>query len=67
MDIQAIKAKYKDQWVLARVTKEDASGQALEVEPLDQAETRAEMEAKLAQCNERHVTVIYTGQPKAQI
>lgn len=67
MKLSDIKAKFKDQWVLAKVTKEDKDGQALEVEPIAQAPTKKDLEAKLESCRERHITVVYTGKPKARL
>lgn len=67
MKLADIKRKYKDQWILAKVIKEDDSGRALEVEPIAHAPTKSELTAKLEQCQEKHITVVYTGKPKARI
>jgi len=67
MKLSDIKSKYKNQWVLARVTKEDEHGQALEVEPITHADSKQEIHDQLDNCKERHITVVYTGKPKARI
>lgn len=67
MKLSDIRSKFKNQWVLARVTKADENGQAVEVEPIAKAKTRQQIDAKLKACQEKHVTVVYTGEPRVRI
>jgi len=67
MKLHQLKAKFKNQWILARVTKTDASGQADQVEPIAHSKFRADIESKLHSSPEKHVTVIYTGKPKPKL
>lgn len=67
MKLSDLKSKFKDQWVLAKVTKTDEYGQALEVEPIDHADKKSTITKKLVKTDIKHVTVVYTGDKKAQI
>ena len=67
MKLDEVKNKYKNKWVLAKVTEQDKDGQPKEVEPIAEAKSQKAINKKLASCQDTYVTVIYTGKPKARI
>ena len=67
MKMSQIKEQFKDQWVLAKVTKQDDEGQPMEVEHVANAKSKKAIQKKLSSCQDKYVTVIYTGTPKARI
>lgn len=64
MKITELKNKYKNKWILAKVTKEDKKlHTVLEVEPLVINEDRQKVYTQLAKLGKgAHVATIYTGE-----
>ena len=62
MKITELKKKYKDEWVLAEVVREDKFNQVIEAKPIAHSEKRSEVYGKLSEVKgKKHVTTIYTG------
>lgn len=63
MKISNLKKKFKDEWVLAEVIKEDSLNRLVEVKPLTHAKNRSVVyEALTKVAPGKHVATIYTGQ-----
>jgi len=70
MKITNLKKKFKNQWILAEVLKEDRLNRVLEVKPLVCSKNRDEIYQALSRIkDEKHVTTIYTGElpPKEMV
>lgn len=70
MKVTSLKRKFKNQWVLAEVLKEDRLNRVVEVKPLVHSKDRDRIYQALSHLkNEKHVTTIYTGElpPKEMV
>jgi len=67
MNLSSLKKKFKDQWVLARVEEKDQYGAVTKVTPIAHAKRRQQIDQKLIHTQEKHITVLYTGEPKPRI
>ncbi len=62
MKLTELKRKYKNKWILARVTKEEKPHQIIEVKPLVVSINREEIYASMAKLEKgAHVATFYTG------
>lgn len=62
MKITTLKRKFKNQWVLAEVLKEDKLNRVVEVKPLVHSRERSKIYSALADVDYgKHVTTLYTG------
>lgn len=62
MKIASLKKKYKNQWVLAEVIKEDNLNQILEVRPIVHGTDRSVIYTKLNKVKgKKHLATIFTG------
>lgn len=63
MKVSTLRKKFKNQWVLAEVIKEDKLNRLVEVNPLLHSPDRTKVYAALARVKKhKHVATIYTGQ-----
>ena len=70
MKVSTLKKKFKNQWVLAEVLKEDELNRVIEVKPLVHSRDRAEIYDALSEVKKnKHVTTIFTGElpPKGMV
>lgn len=62
MKVSTLKRKFKNQWVLAEVLKEDRLNRVVEVKPIKHSKNRKEVYDALSRVKKaKHVTTIYTG------
>lgn len=62
MKISDVKKKYKNEWVLAEVLKENALNQVVEVRPILASKDRDKVYERIAQTpKNKTVTTFYTG------
>lgn len=62
MNIEEIKKRHKDEWVLVEVLKEDEFNRPVEVEPLAHSKTRDKIHELLKTIeNKKHVATFFTG------
>lgn len=62
MKIADLKKKYKNEWVLAEVIKENKLNQVIEVSPIVHSSDRSIVYKELTKVRgKKHVTTIYTG------
>lgn len=70
MNITSLKKKYKNQWVLAEVLKEDKLNRVVEVKPLVHSKDREEVYNALTTIKPgKHITTLFTGKlpPKGMV
>lgn len=69
MKISQLKKKYKNQWILAEVIKEDELNRVTDVKPLAHSTNRNEIYEKLTKQKGKHVMTLYTGEtpPKGMV
>ena len=69
MKISTLKKKFKNQWVLAEVVKEDKLNRLVEVEPIVHDRERAKIYDAISKVKNKHVATIYTGKlpPKGMV
>ena len=70
MKVSQLKKKFKDEWVLVEVLKEDKLNRVQEVKPILHSRERTEIYAALAKVKDKkHVATIYTGKlpPKGMV
>lgn len=70
MHITSLKKKFKNQWVLAEVLKEDKLNHIIEVRPITHSKNRDEVYEALSRVKRNiHVATIYTGKipPKGMV
>jgi len=70
MEVAKLKEKFKNEWVLAEVIKEDNLNRVLEVKPLVHSKNRTKVYEALSKVGKhKHVTTIYTGKipPKGMV
>lgn len=62
MKVSTLKKKFRNQWVLAEVLKEDSLNRVVEVEPIIHSKNRTEIYDALSKVKKsKHVATIYTG------
>jgi hypothetical protein len=62
MKLSEIKKKYKNEWILAKVTKEKpGTHEVLEVEMLAHGPTREDVEEAMKKTKAKHLTSFYNG------
>ncbi len=61
MNLQEVKKKYKDEWVLVEVLEEDKSGNPIDVRLLKHSKNRDETYAAMKKFAERYTYHFYTG------
>ncbi|MEK7550874.1 MAG: hypothetical protein AAB535_03780 [Patescibacteria group bacterium] len=62
MKIAELKKKYKNEWILAEVIKEDKLNQVTEANPIAHSGDRSVVYKELTKVKgKKHVTTIYTG------
>jgi len=62
MKITDLKKKFKNEWVLAEVLKENSLNQVLEVKPIAHSTDRAMVYSELNKVKgKKHLTTIFTG------
>ncbi|MFH1903454.1 MAG: hypothetical protein ABIK20_05335 [Candidatus Omnitrophota bacterium] len=62
MKLKEIEKKYKNEWVLARVLKEDNLGQPAELKILAHNKDRSKVYHKLSKTKEKDVATFYAGE-----
>jgi len=63
MKLEEVKRKYKDQWVLAEVLKEDVKMHKPEsLRVIKASKNRSEMEEAMKKTKVKHLAVYYTGE-----
>lgn len=63
MEISKIKKKYKNKWILAKVTKEGKLHKVIEAKPILISDDRDEIYRSLSKLKKgAHVTTFYTGE-----
>lgn len=62
MNIEDVKKKYKDEWVVVEVVKEKKNGTPVEVKVLAHSNSRDETYAALQQARGKYVYHFYTGE-----
>lgn len=70
MKIANLKKKFKNQWVLAEVLKEDTLNRVVEAKPIFHSKERNKVYAALSKVGKaKHVATIYTGDlpPKGMV
>jgi len=61
MRMSDVKKKYKDEWVLVEILREDELGNPIEVEVLAHSKTRDETYKALRNAKDKYVYHFYTG------
>lgn len=70
MHIDSLKKKFKNQWVLVEVLKEDTLNRVVEAKPIAHGKNRDEVYAALSRVHKNtHVATVYTGKipPKRMV
>lgn len=70
MKMATLKKKYKNQWVLAEVVKEDKLNQVVKAKPIAHSKNREVIYRTLSKVKKgKHVTTLYTGKlpPKGMV
>ena len=69
MKLSDAQSKYKNKWLLFKVTKQDDHGQAVEGEVLEIADNRTQIYNKLSKTKKQstHYTTVFTGKTPPMI